>query len=317
MSRHPSTEHLAEYAEGVLSRRRIARISSHLDSGCTRCNGQIVQLQQVTSELTTASMTFGPMPDQFSARIDMALASQSSARVTSAPASGEASRRDLPERGQARQRRERRSRRFGVFSSPLAGSLAAVGAAVVIAGGGYEIASNVGSGPSASSASASAPQHSAPVPAGRAAGPAGSAGTVRLGPQVSFRQAGHQNVIRSVQTGTQYGSGNLVAKAAAVLATVRADNMASSENQLSSPFATTGTPTAAPAISATQLRQCVARIAAGKDVLLVDLAQYNGKAAVIVIVGTPPNGPGVVYAAGRTCSAGNSDILASRSFPRP
>jgi hypothetical protein len=314
MSRHPSTEHLAEFAEGVLSRRRTARVSSHLRGGCTRCNGQIVELQQVTSVLTTASMTFGPMPDQFSARLDVALASESTARVTSAPASGEASRRELPERGQQRQRREGRSRRFPLFSSPLAGSLAAVGAAVVIAGGGYEIASNVGSGPSA--ASANAPRQPTAVPMHGAAGAASGSASVRQGPTVTFQHAGHQNVIRSVQTGTNYGSGNLVARAAAVLATVRADNMASSENQLSSPFATTRTPTAKPAIGADQLRKCVTRIAAGKDVLLVDLAQYNGKAAVIIVVGTPPNGPGVVYAAGRTCSAGTSDILASLSFPR-
>jgi len=87
MTRHPSAEHLAEFVEGVLSRRWTAKVSSHLDTGCIRCHGQVVQLKQVTSVLTSASLKFGPMPDQFSARIEMAIASESSARVTSAQAS--------------------------------------------------------------------------------------------------------------------------------------------------------------------------------------------------------------------------------------
>jgi hypothetical protein len=316
MSRHPSTEHLAEYAQGgVLGRRRTARVSSHLGTGCTRCNGQIVQLQQVTRVLTRTSMTFGPMPDQFSARIDLALASESTARVTSAPAAGEASRRDLPERGQ---QERRRGRRFPAFSSPLAGSLAAVGAAVVIAGGGYEIASNLNSGGAASSTSASAPQHSnAPAAVNRGAAGAAASGapaSVHFGPEVRFKNAGRENVIHSVQTDTSYGAASLVSKATAVLAAVRASNMAQASHELESPYAT---PAAAPVIGAAQLRECVARIAAGKDVLLVDVAKFDSKPAVIIITGTAPNGPGVIYAAGQRCSATNSDILDSLGFPRP
>jgi hypothetical protein len=320
MSRHPSTVHLAEYAEGALSRRRTARISSHLDSGCTQCNGQVVQLQQVTSMLTSASVTFGPVPDQISTRIEMAISSESSARVTSAPVSGETSRRDLPARGQqAGGRQQRQGRRFPIFSSPLAGSLAAVGAAVVIAGGGYVIASNVSSGPPAASSAASAshPPTGAAPPVQGAAASGSASGTspasVRFGPEVRFKHAGHQNLIDSVQTDTNYVAASLVAKARAVLAATRQSNMANSNKELRSPYAATASP---PAISASQLRGCVARLAAGKDVLLVDAAKYDGKFAVIILVGTPPNGPGIVYAAGQACSATNSDILAKQDFPR-
>jgi hypothetical protein len=258
------------------------------------------------------------MPDQFSARIDLALASESTARVTSAPVSGEASRRDLPERGRRERRGNGRRRRFPVFSSPLAGSLAAVGAAVVIAGGGYEIASNLNSGASPSSASAAAPQHSK-VPAATNQGAAGAAASgapasVHLGPEVRFKHAGHENVIHSVQTDTDFGAGNLVSKATAVLAAVRASNVGQANRELVSPFTT---PAAAPVIGASQLRECVARIAAGKDVLLVDVAKFDSKPALIIVTGAAPDGPGVVDAVGQRCSATNSDILASRAFPRP
>jgi hypothetical protein len=305
--RHPSTEHLAEYAEGVLSRRRSVKVSSHLGTGCTQCNGQIVQLRQVTSQLTSASMKFGPMPDQFMARIDTAIASESSARVTSAPVPGEASRRDLPVRGRGRQ--ERRWR-FPVFSSPLAGSLAAVGAAVVIAGGGYEIASHLGSSsPSPSSASATAPHSSS----GLSQGSAAAAGApVRFGPEIGFRHAGRRDSVHSVQTATNYSAASLIAQARALLAVVRERNIALANQAMTSPYTPSATSSV---ISADQLRKCVARIAAGQDVLLVDAAKYQGAPAVVIVVGTPPDGPGYVYAVGSACSASSSDILSRQHLP--
>jgi hypothetical protein len=314
MTRHPSTDKLAEYAEGVLRRRTAVRVSSHLGSGCKRCNGKIVQLRQVTSVLTRASTTFGPMPDQLSTRVEMAIASEAEARVTSAPVSGEASRRDLPARGQ---QRPRQGWRVPGFNSPLAGSLAAVGAAVVIAGGGYEIASHLGtSAPSTSSAtapSAAVPHVNAGVrPASGAAGGAGAA--VRYGPAVIFRHAGHQDSIRSVQTGTNFTAAALIGQARTVLNAVRESNLKASNEVMTTPYATPGS---SGTIGADQLRACVNKVAAGHDVLLVDVARYEGKAAMIVIVGTAPDGPGVIYAAGQACSAANADILGMQDLPRP
>ncbi len=319
MTRHPATETLAEYAEGVLKRRTAVKISSHLGGGCTRCNGKIVQLRQVTSVLTRTSAKFGPMPDQLSGRIEMAIASESEARVSSVPLSGEASRRDLPSRDQ---QQARRGWRIPVFNSPLAASLAAVGAAVVIAGGGYEIASNLGpSGSSTSSATApSAPSalHANAGFSGAAGVASGAAGVaspaVRFGPAVTFRHAGHQDSIHSVQTNTNFTAASLIAQARTVLANVRESNLKASNEAMTSPYAA---PTASSPIGADQLRVCVRKVAAGHNVLLVDVARYEGKPAIIIIVGTPPDGPGVIYAAGQACSAANADILGQQDLPRP
>jgi hypothetical protein len=314
MSRHPSTEELSEYTEGVLKSRKAVKVSSHLDTGCTRCHGQIEELHQVTTFLTRTSVRFGPMPDQLLTRVETALASESEARVTSAPVSGEASRRDLPARGQ--QQRRRGWRRLPGFNSPLAGSLAAVGAAVVIAGGGYEIATNLGSaGPSATSATNAPAAHAAPG-VSPVSGSANVAGVpVRFGPEVPFQHAGHQDSIHSVQTGTNFTAATLVAEARRVLAAVRESNLKLSNQAITSPYAS---PATASAIArANQLRMCVRKVAAGQNVLLVDVAKYQGKAATIIIVGTEPDGPGVIYAAGPGCSAVSTDILGKQDLPRP
>jgi hypothetical protein len=313
MTRHPSTDKLAEYAEGVLKRRTAVRVSSHLDSGCTRCNGKIVELRRVTRVLARTSATFGPMSDQLTTRVEMAIASESEARVTSAPVAGEASRRDLPARGQ---QQPRRAWRFPVFNSPLAGSLAAVGAAVVIAGGGYEIASHLDNSASSASASAptapTAPHANAGLPVNRVAGVGSPA--VRFGPAVNFRHAGHQDSIHSVQTDTNFTAAALIAQARTVLTAVRESNLKASNEAMTTPYAA---PAASSAIGASQLRACVGKVSAGHNVLLVDVAKYEGKLAMIIIVGTEPDGPGVIYAAGQACSAANADILGKQDLPRP
>jgi hypothetical protein len=311
MTRHPSTEKLAEYAEGVLRRRTAVKISSHL-AGCNQCPGKIEQLHQVTTVLTRTSAKFSGMPDRVASHIQMAIASESETRVTSAPATGEASRRDLPARGQ---QQRRRVRRLPIFNSPLAGSLAAVGAAVVIAGGGYEIASNLGPG------SASPAASSSHAPAGRAepglsqfsGGAAAAGGPVRYGPAVKFQHAGRQNSIDSVQTDTNFTAARLIGQARTVLAAVRESNLKYSNQAMTNPYSSSA---ASGIASAGQLRTCVDKVAAGQNVLLVDSAKYEGKAAMIIVVGTAPDGPGVIYAAGQSCSAANADILAKQDLPR-
>jgi hypothetical protein len=313
MTRHPSTEKLAEYAEGVLRRRTTVRISSHL-AVCNQCPGKIEQLRQVTTVLTRTSAKFAAMPDRLVTRVEMAIAAESETRVTSAPATGEASRRDLPARGR---RQRRAARRFPIFNSPLAGSLAAVGAAVVIAGGGYEIASNLGSGAATSSSSSVTHPPAARAEPGLSqfSGAAAAAGgQVRYGPAVKFQHAGHQDSIYSVQTGTNFTAAGLIAEARKVLADVRDSNLKDSNQAMTNPYASSA---ASGVVSAGQLHACVSKVAAGKNVLLVDSAKYEGKAAMIIVVGTPPDGPGVIYAAGLSCSAASADILARQDLPRP
>jgi hypothetical protein len=308
MSRHASLDDLASFIEGILKPRKSGKIASHL-AGCSLCSGHVQDLQQVPVML--ANTAYPPIPDQLSVRIEAAIASESVTRVsvqpasgqpgTAGPVSGEAGRRDLPERA----RPGRRRWRMPGFSSPLAGSLAAVGAAVIVAGGGYEIASHVGSaGPS--SAHESMPGSAS---AGRAA-----AGPPRNGPAVNVQRSGQTRSISSVETNTNFVPDRLQAQAQAALRVERATKLKAVQGALNSPFPLAN---GAGAISTAQLSKCVSNVAAGRQVLLVDIARYQDKAATIIVVGTPPEGPGTIYAVGQGCSASNRDIQAQQPLPSP
>jgi hypothetical protein len=305
MSRHASLKILAFYVEGALRPRKASRIASHL-AGCSRCTGNAEGLQQVPVLLSSTS--FPAIPDNLSYRIEMAIVSESTTRVTvGEPVSSEASRRDLPVRGTGQ---ERRRWRMPVFSSPLAGSLAAVGAAVVIAGGGYEIASHLSSGTPATSSAANPPQSGAAGGAA-ASGNNASAGMVRVGPEVQFQQHGKHVSVSSVQTSTNFLPATLQVQAQGALQAARLGPLKSIQGA--------GSPAAVPSSTGTSQRQltgCVSNIAAGRNVLLVDIALYEGKPATIIVVGKAPAGPGVVYAVGQACSATDADVLAQQNLPQ-
>ena len=322
MSRHASLDDLASFIEGVLKPRKSGRIASHL-AGCSLCTGHMQDLEQVPAML--ASVAYPPIPDALSGRIEMAIAAESVTRVTvssdggqsvttelsasrtvtAAVVSGEASRRDLPGR---RRRQPRRGWRMPGFSSPLAGSLAAVGAAVVIAGGGYEVASHLGSTtPGSAGTSAHAPMNASRASSGSPARPVN-------GPSVQFQQSGHTRSIPSEVTQTNFLPDRLQAQAEAALRAARITNIKAAQGNISSPLAqANGAAAGGPAA----LSKCVSNIAAGRDVLLVDIAQYQLKPATIVVVGTAPSGPGTIYAVGGSCSASDKDILAQRPLPSP
>jgi anti-sigma factor RsiW len=304
MSRHASLKILAFYIEGALRPRKASRVASHL-AGCSRCTGNVQGLQQVPVLLLSA--TFPPIPESLSDRIEMAIAAESTTRVTAAePVSGEASRRDLPARGTGRERR--RWRMPGV-SSPLAGSLAAVGAAVVIAGGGYEIASHLDTGGTPSTSSVA---HQPPPSGAAANGSNASAGAVRAGPEVQFQHNGKQVSISSVRTSTNFQPATLRAQAQSALQAARLSPLQSVPGAIGSPAAVPG----ATSVNQRQLTACVGNIAAGRNVLLVDIAKYQGDLATIIVVGRGPSGPGVVFAVGPACSATNADVLAQQNLPQ-
>jgi hypothetical protein len=305
MSRHASADTLASYAEGILKPRRAAKVASHL-AGCAQCSSQIQEIHQVSELL--ASVQFASMPDHLSARIQVAISSEATARVTSEP-SGEAGRRNLPVREpQAR----RRGWRIPGFSSPLVGSLAAVGAAVIVAGGGYEIATNVTSSPAGSSAGSSSEQHVPAAMSGSAIAPA--TGAVRYGPEITYRHGGQTQMIHTVETGTNFqGGATFRAQAVTALGRVRQSNFDYAKNAMTSPFAYAGPNNTA---NNAQLRSCVTKVAANRDVLLVDLARYRGQEATIIIVASHGSSQARVYAAGASCSASDADILATQNLPR-
>ncbi len=64
------------------------------------------------------------------------------------------------------------------------------------------------------------------------------------------------------------------------------------------------------------LEGCVGRIAAGHQVLLVDIARYLGGPATLIVVGESGHGAGHLWVVGPACSGSASDVLAQRDLPR-
>jgi hypothetical protein len=294
MMSHLSDDDLARFIEGDLRPRKLAKVRSHL-AGCPGCQGRVAALEAVPNLL--ASVQYPPIPERLSSRIEMALAAESSARVASAPAS-EAGRREIPSRA----RPGRHGRRAPRFTSPLAlRTGAAVAAAVVIAGGSYALVSHTGSGSSPTSSSISGP----------------STSRAQAGPSVSYRHAGHQASIKTVKSGFDYKSATLAGQAARLIA-IQQSAASPGTLHANGSMSTLGTSGAAPsaaspaAPSTSKLQGCVDRISGGKSVLLVDVAEYMGKPATIIVVGTSSRAE--VYAVGSGCSSSVSDILAKQSL---
>jgi hypothetical protein len=313
MSRHASLDDLASFIEGALKPRKTGRIAAHL-AGCSMCTGHVQDLEQVPSML--ANIAYPPIPDELSSRIELAIATESVTRVTvtsdggPVPAmagadsaiSGESSRRDLPER---RHRRERRGWRLPGLSSPLGGSLAAVGAAVVIAGGGYAIASHLSSGPTGTGGGSSS--------GSAAKAPANTVGPVS-GPALHVQENGQSKSVTAVRTNTHFVPDHLQAQVQTALVTARATRIRAADGNVTSPYPLAGS---AATGSASQLSKCVTNIAAGRHVLLVDIANYQSKPATIIVVGAAPDGPGTIYAVGAKCTGSDKDILGQQPLPGP
>jgi hypothetical protein len=300
VNRHFSAEMLSVFIVGEVRRRKAAKISAHLPT-CAQCSGVVRDLESVPTLL--ASTPAPPIPDSLSVRIELALRLESTTRVASEPGS-EAARGQIPARQTPRRRWQ-----LPRLSSPLGGSLAAAAAAVVIAGGGYALATHV-SAPSSSSSSSSAVRGASNIPA--AAAPAAVprvAQRMRFGPAVVYRQAGQRDSIYSVETGTDYQPGTLSAQARTAVSAVSADNASYAERAL----ANGGQPAAG--VNLPRLEACVANIASGRNVLLVDVAEFQHKPATIIVVGSAPGAPGVAYAVGAMCSATSKDILDQQYMP--
>ncbi len=298
MMRHISDDDLARYLQGDLRPRRAANVGSHL-AGCSGCQDRVAALKAVPNLL--ASVQYPPIPARLSSQIDRALAAESSARVASTPAS-EAGRRDLPARAGPR----RQGWRMPWLNSPAGlRTVAAVGAAVIIAGGGYALVSHAGR-------SASAPASTS------LSGPATFGVNVQIGPSVNYRHAGRTNSIKTVKSGTNFTSATLARQAELVLTAQRKSTTAPGPaqiNGLNGAYGSASSPAIRnPSAGATaKLQGCVNRIAAGRTVLLVDAAKYQGSTATIIMVSSGSAGR-VVYAVGPSCSASVSNILARQSL---
>jgi hypothetical protein len=312
MRGHIDTETLAAFREGLLSRRQAARVAAHLP-GCPRCADTDAQLAGVTA--TLAASPVPPMPAGLTDRIAAALAAEAASRSATAPAS--AAREALeavPTAGVTDAARGAggpagapvaRSTTGGGHGRPRVAAggrgrswltlrVAAVTAAVaVIAGGGYglsQVLSNTSSSESGSGA-ASGTGSGAVNGAQRS-----SAAAPAVPSAASLRQ------LRVVHSRTNYDAQHLASQAMAVLAQT-------------GPAASHAGPQSQPQVLPHEfglfanVPGCVARVAAGRAPKLVDLASYQGKSALTIMIPDGHNRVRVVVV-GSGCSAAADDVLA-------
>jgi hypothetical protein len=303
--RHASAEELADYAAGVLRPRKAAKIGAHL-AGCAHCTQVSAELETVSA--TLASVSFAPMPESVSVRIETAIATEASLRVTSAPAT-EAGRRDLPARAGGAGRSGWKLPRF---NSPLAMRLAAAaGAAVVVVGGAYELASH-GLG------SSSAPSASAARPAANQ--------SLSYGAQIDVGAAGHKHTERTVSSNANFDPANMQTQVDTAMMQAKKDHVPTAIGGGAVAASRTSAPPSAaePAFGlfnqpnqkaqADRLAGCVNRISAGVLPALVDLAKFEGKKATIIIMAARSSSPAQVWVVGASCSASASDVLYHRAL---
>ena len=343
IKRHVSAEEIARFGEGDVSRRRAARIGSHL-AGCSRCARVRDELAMVPALLARTAAP--PMPDHLAARIQTALMTESARRASPAAdpdiaagaglAAGAASGRGAGSAGRARP--ERRAAgwswpRIPGLSGPATRWVATAAAAVLIAGGGsYLIATSTGPSP-ANNSTASSGSNSSAGPGSAAAAPRTAAGANAsvapvqrgLGPQLSYQRAGQQGKFTPVTTDTNYVPSKLATQVQGTLTAYRQATAASSGTGKVVPHAspdlnsTLRSPGASGASGAQPLRlgpftagaleSCVTRISAGAQVVLVDVANYQGSPAAVIVIEPANRGPEQVSVVGTGCSASRSDVL--------
>jgi putative zinc finger protein len=306
---------LADYREGLLSRRRAARVAAHL-SGCPRCAETDAQLAGVTTIL--ASSPVPPMPAGLAGRIEAALAAEAASRAAgeashaaaagaahgeahSPPANGLAGvGRGDAGGGHARQQGPSRAR--PPRRSWLTPRVAAVAAAVaVIAGGGYGVAqllsqsTNTGAG--SSTAARPPAEHGL---AGSGSGTGGAAS--RMAP--SATTIGN---LRVVSTGTHYQQQQLASQAKEVLGRYGQQQPGpknGGNSHLPGSFGATFA----------SLPACVQRVSGGHTPKLVDLASFGGQQAAVIMLPAAQHQVRVVVV-GPGCSGAASDVLARALVP--
>ena len=314
MTRHASAETLARFRGGSLRRAATRRVRAHLDS-CARCTATYEALGEIPGLLAATEVP--PMPAHLAARIETALATESAHRAAGSPSVRPArpAHGGRPQPGHAL--RTARGRNWPRLPA-AALRVAAAAAAVVVVGGGAvavaQLGGSSGSGASTSAGSGSAGGSAASAPNAHAAGPNGLVrpGTrtpVQFGPVVRYQAGGQTAAVRPVQTSTNYQPEHLTQQVTAALAQAR-----------SKPTATPnmGLPRSDQRTSSGQLARlsaCLSRVAGSQPVRLVDLAQFRGSAATIIVTAATSSQAAQVWVVGPGCSRSASDVLEHRRLP--
>jgi hypothetical protein len=245
-----------------------------------------------------ASQPYPAMPAILSTRLDTALASESSHRLASAPAT-EAGRGDLPDRRRAPKTRHGwQLPGMSVLGTRL---VAAAGALVIVGAGGYVIATNATSNTGATAASNSG---SATMP---------SEGAMSAGRSVQYGQAASGKTVETVKAATNFTTADLGSEALDAVRTAKLEGVGGTH-------AATGPAPSLPATSARKaansaspsqasLASCLDRIVGSKPVELVEMAKFNGHPATIIVTARTASHSAEVWAVQPSCSASHPDVL--------
>ncbi len=125
-----------------------------------------------------------------------------------------------------------------------------------------------------------------------------------------YRRAGHQASVTPVTTGTEFTPANLRSQVSSDLAkygTARATVPGSGDSPAAGPARQSATVGSVPLAI---LERCVDRIAAGQQVLLVEVAHYLRAPATVIVTRPPAASPEQVWVVGAGCSGARSDVLA-------
>jgi hypothetical protein len=311
VNRHASPDELARLGADDLKPHKAARIRQHLAT-CSQCTQLNSQLSAVPAVL--ASLEFGPIPENLSARIESALVVEARLRLANEPAT-EVGRRDLPTARSARLSRQRHGRdgagwRLPGLSVAATRALATAGAIALIGGGGYEIASHAGA-PTASTASSSSGAANAAVP--------GATASQSIGAPVNYGHGSEARSIETVTSPTDFEPSTLGPQATAALKAARAEGVHSgppvSNGPLSANKATANSTsglrntTGTTGLVGAKLAGCIGRFSPGRVVQLVENAKFNGKPATIIITSLPSGQSAEVWVVGESCSASHGDVL--------
>ena len=294
---HLDTDVLAEFRAGLITGWRGARITAHL-GGCERCTALDEQLAGVRSLL--ASLPAPTMPDSVAQRLDTVLAAevaQRNATAREAAPRHEAAPTDQAERAGGDGTRESSApRRPGGNRGfrPLALRVLAPAAAVVVLAAGAFGLTRINLGSSTGSAASTS-----------------AGGAVRSLPNATAgaESAGHVNAPAAGPGAVPRG----IARAGFSLVTgqrnlTRANLAQQVRDELLVPPSARHTQTPTP-----QLRGCVARLADGLTLELVERVLFEGRPATLVVART--GAEDTVWIAAPDCSDTNPHVLATATLP--
>jgi hypothetical protein len=299
---HLDTDVLAEFRAGLITGRRGARITAHL-GGCERCTALDEQLAGLRSLL--ASVPAPAMPDSVAQRLDTVLAAEVAAAQRNAAgraaARAEAAPRDRAERAggdgageSSAPRRPDGNRGFRL----LALRVLAPAAAVVVLGAGVYGLSHLNLGSSSSSAASST------AGGETRAAPSAIAGTESPG-RVHAPAAAPSKGTVPQSRGITPASFSLVTGQRAL---TRAGLAQQVRAELLVPASARSTKT-----PPQQLRGCVAKLADGHELKLVESVRFEGRPATLIVART--GAEDTAWITSPECSETHSHVLATTTLP--